>query len=132
MPVSRRILWIDDDIVGILAPLKRLLERAGLSIDVAYDVSAATEFLRAEKYDVVMLDMLIPSDTSRFSGLGGLELLREMKETRNRDTPVIGLSVVSAAELGPDRARFAAYFDKSELLGKNALAELIETLKHSA
>lgn len=133
MTEPRRVLWVDDDADGMLAPLRLVFERAGLALTVATDLQSARECTRSKKYDAIVLDLILPDATrGGFSRYGGIELLRELRDTVNAGTPAIGLSVVPSGQLGSDRDRFAAYFDKNALLEEGELARLIEMLTHAA
>lgn len=126
-----RVLWIDDDVNYLLWPLRRVLEQEGIHISTAVDSQTAIELLRMEKFDVLLVDLiLLDPRTESVSPYGGLELVEDLKNTLKADTPIVGLSAVHPAELGKERERFASYFDKVTLLEKGVLNKLIACLKH--
>ncbi|NTU77815.1 MAG: response regulator [Chloroflexales bacterium] len=66
-----RILLVDDDLT-IQRSLKRLLEQIGHSVSVYGDGQSALDAFKAGEFDIVLSDMAMP-------GMGGLELLRELR-----------------------------------------------------
>ncbi|MFZ2491825.1 MAG: response regulator [Thermoanaerobaculia bacterium] len=81
-----RVLIVDDD-PGVRQFLIALLTRDGISSAVAEDGQAAIEILGRERFDVILLDMLMP----RVDGLGVLRYMRDQAI----DTPVVVVSAVS-------------------------------------
>ena len=76
----RRILWADDEI-DLLRPHIRFLEQKGFAVTAVPTGEDALEQLAASRYDVLLLDEMMP-------GLGGLATLAALKE-RNLALPVI-------------------------------------------
>ncbi len=68
---SLRILLADDD-VTIQRSLKRLLEQIGHSVSAYGDGQGALDAYKAGEFDIVLSDLAMP-------GMGGLELLRELR-----------------------------------------------------
>ena len=83
---SARVLIVDDD-PAVRAIMAALIKRDGTTVDIAEDGEQAIALLRGERYDAVVLDLLMP----RIDGLG---VIAFMKNERI-DTPVIVLSAVS-------------------------------------
>lgn len=69
----------DDDAVCVLGA--RVLERIGFAVETVGDGERALELLRSRRFDVIVLDLLLPR-------VNGFEVLHEMKavqpETLNR------------------------------------------------
>jgi DNA-binding response OmpR family regulator len=97
-----KILVVDDE-----PPLRELVMVTlgdAFACDEASDGDAALARLREARYDLVMLDVMMP-------GTSGTDVLREMREDDQlRDVPVIVMSawqspqdVASALEAGADR-----------------------------
>jgi DNA-binding response OmpR family regulator len=93
------ILIVDDDekLCGLLADY---LTPLGYSVESVYDGQRGLERARSGAYAAVILDVMIP-------GLGGLELLRELRRTS--DVPVLMLTAlgdevdrIAGLELGAD------------------------------
>ena len=80
-----KILLIEDE--KILAKMyKDKFEEAGYKTDLAFSAEEAFECLKAEKPDLILLDILLPRKN-------GVEFLKEFKEiTGTSQIPVVGLS----------------------------------------
>jgi two-component system cell cycle response regulator DivK len=90
-----RILLVDDNAENRRF-LSRRLERRGFEVLVATDGAAAVEMARAERPDLVLMDMNMPT-------LDGWEATRQIKaEPASAAIPVIGLT---AHALAGDRER---------------------------
>jgi len=95
------ILVVDDE-PTIAEVVGRYLERAGYSIRSAGDGRRALELAREEPPDLVVLDLMLP-------GIGGLELLRRLRERERERVPVVILTAkdhpserVTGLQLGAD------------------------------
>jgi adenylate cyclase len=96
------VLVVDDDSVNRLL-LSRSLEREGHRFATAEDGRRALEILRAESFDVVLLDVVMPE-------IDGFEVLAQMQaDSELRHIPVIMISaledmesVVRGIELGAE------------------------------
>lgn len=96
--VSQILLVEDDRSVGKVVEVS--LGLAGHQVQLATDVHAGEEALRADGHELIILDVNLPGGT-------GLELLRLIRGELGRDTPVIMLSgqkqednIVQALEWG--------------------------------
>ncbi len=84
-----RVLVAEDE-VGIARALKVLLEKNKFSVDVVHDGNDAWDYLQQIRYDVVVLDIMMP-------GRSGLEVLKEIR--RNKMTiPVLMLTAKAEVE----------------------------------
>ena len=82
-----RILAVDDDF-DILRMLDRTLKSAGYVVDLARDGREAEQKLSSERYDLVVLDAMLPH-------VHGFEICARLKASvRTRTTPVILVSAV--------------------------------------
>jgi adenylate cyclase len=101
-PAEAYVLVVDDDSVNRLL-LSRSLEREGHRFATAEDGRRALEMLRAESFDVVLLDVVMPE-------IDGFEVLAQMQaDSELRHIPVIMISaledmesVVRGIELGAE------------------------------
>jgi adenylate cyclase len=101
-PAEAYVLVVDDDSVNRLL-LSRSLEREGHRFATAEDGRRALEILRAESFDVVLLDVVMPE-------IDGFEVLAQMQaDSELRHVPVIMISaledmesVVRGIELGAE------------------------------
>jgi signal transduction histidine kinase/DNA-binding response OmpR family regulator/HAMP domain-containing protein len=88
---GKRVLVVDDEppIAGLVAERLREL---GVRADVVHGGAEALERLRAERYDAVTLDILMP-------GIGGLEVLRALRaDPVLARLPIVVVSVFSGRE----------------------------------
>jgi len=87
-PSAAELLVVDDNEDNRYA-LTRRLERAGYSrLTTANDGGQALELLRSKKFDLVLLDIMMP-------GMNGYQVLEQLKADANlRDIPVIMISAV--------------------------------------
>ena len=128
-----RILVADDNLIN-LKLLRRMLEEQGHSVATAEHGQAALELLRAEAFDLLLLDILMPE-------VDGYHVLEQMKaEPGLRHIPVIVISavdeldsVVRCIEMGAEdylpklfnrvilRARISACLEKKRLRDKEQL-----------
>jgi sigma-B regulation protein RsbU (phosphoserine phosphatase) len=145
--VSGRILVVDDNPANC-ETLSRRLNKQGHETAVAHHGEAALGILRAEKFDLVLLDILMP-------GIDGYAVLQEMKSDHAlRHIPVIMISaldeidsVVHCIESGAEdylskpfnptllRARIGASLEKKALRDDEqrhlrVIEETQERLKH--
>lgn len=88
-----RVLIVEDE-ADLAAALKRLLEEAGFSADIADDGEAGLTLALDEAYDLVVLDLMLPR-------LQGERIVAELR-TRRRAVPVL---VLTARDLVADRVR---------------------------
>ena len=76
------ILWIDDDRL-LLSFCCEALHRRGYRILVAADGPSGIETAKAERPDLIILDVVMP-------GMNGLEVCRRLRaERETKDTPIV-------------------------------------------
>ena len=85
-PARTRILVVDDQ-EAVRTAIASLLEKRGCEVVVAESGEAAIERLRAEYFDVLLCDVMMP-------GMSGLQLLSEAL-LLDRDLPVLMLTGVA-------------------------------------
>lgn len=115
MAASARSILVAEDEKPMARALELKLSRAGFKIKVAYDGKEALEVLAKEKFDLVLLDLILPL-------VDGFGVLTEMKN-RNDKTKVIVSSNLGQAE-DINRAKLLGavdYFIKSD----TPLAEIV-------
>ena len=93
MTEPARILVVDDE-AHLAAGIRENLEAEGYRTEVAHDGLAGLERLRAQPFDLVVLDVMMPK-------MDGLELCAELRR-EGVQTPVLFLTVKGEAE---DRVR---------------------------
>ena len=128
IPLLGHVLVVDDLDTNREA-LSRMLEREGLTTEVAQDGLEALEKVRVGAFDAILLDVMMP----RLDGIQTLTILK--REIATRDIPVIMLSALNEAkaireciELGADdylpkpidrsllRARLASCLRRKQLV----------------
>ena len=72
--MTERILYIEDDAAQARL-VKKCLERAGYTVDLAEDGAAGLDRYEAGRYDAVIVDQTMP-------GLSGLDVIRAMRDRR--------------------------------------------------
>lgn len=85
-----RALIVEDD-PAIRRLLEKLLSRREMDVDTAHDGLVAVEKLRAQRYSVLILDLMVPE-------LNGFEVIDFMKR-ENLRVPVAVVSAVSQQAL---------------------------------
>ena len=86
------ILYVEDD--DSIAEMYRLgLERAGFRITVSRDWETARRLLRRERFDLVLLDIMLP-------GADGMQALEEIRS--RPATADLRVAVLSNSDLNPE------------------------------
>ena len=82
-----RILVVDDEML-LVKGIKFNLENEGWQVDACYDGAAAVEMAKAEQYDLIILDLMMPV-------MDGLEACMHIRERSN--VPIIMLTAKDEA-----------------------------------
>lgn len=80
--MSKRILVVDDEKL-IVKGIKYSLEQDEMQVDVAYDGEEALEKIKARRYSLVLLDLMLPK-------LSGMEVCQQVREFS--DVPIVMLT----------------------------------------
>lgn len=81
------ILLAEDNLINQKLTL-RLLEKNGHSVDIAENGKVAVEMWQRNKYDVVLMDVLMPE----MDGFEATEQIRKLEKESGRRTPIIALT----------------------------------------
>ena len=84
---SAHILIVDDISVNLVVAT-RLLKNTKIKIDTASSGEEALRLVKENKYDVILLDHVMP----KMDGLQTLKKMKEMKDNRSVNAPVISMS----------------------------------------
>jgi len=84
-----RVLVVEDE-PGIARFIKQGLDEAGYAVDVARDGEEGRDYLLAQDYDAIVLDILLPR-------LNGVSMLRDIR-CRGIKTPVLLLTALDTVE----------------------------------
>lgn len=85
---QERILIVEDD-MDINNLLKRVIEKSGYQIEQAFSGTEARLRLSMEKFDLIILDLMLP-------GMTGEELIKEIR--KQEEMPILVLSAKTALE----------------------------------
>ncbi len=80
--MARKVLVVDDEKL-IVKGIRFSLEQDGMEVDCAYDGEEALEMARENKYDIVLLDLMLPK-------MDGLEVCQQIREFSN--VPIVMLT----------------------------------------
>ena len=121
-----RILLAEDE-QALSKALTTILERNNYSVDAAYDGQEALEYLEADNYDGVILDIMMPK-------VDGITVLQEIRKKRNL-IPVLLLTAKSEVDdkvLGLDAGAndyLTKPFNSRELLARIRAMTRIQTVQ---
>ncbi|MDE6388476.1 MAG: response regulator [Lachnospiraceae bacterium] len=82
-----KILVVDDTAMNLLV-IEQLLKKTRVQVDTCLSGNACLELVQREHYDVILLDHMMPD----MDGIETLKMLKDMKNNRCQDTPVIALT----------------------------------------
>lgn len=105
---GKRILIVEDD-EDIVETVKYSLELRGFGVDVAYDGLHALRKARKEKYDLMLLDIMLP-------GKNGYEVSRILKEEmeEGKINPFKILVLTARKVDDPEREDFLSTWSKAD------------------
>jgi DNA-binding NtrC family response regulator len=104
-PARGKILVIDDE-ADIRESLETLLEMEGYVVDLAADGSEGLTKLTKARYDLVLLDLMLPDRN-------GMDVLADVR-SRDEETPIIMLTAYGSVEVAVNAIKAGAsdYFSK--------------------
>jgi DNA-binding NtrC family response regulator len=104
-PTKGRILVVDDE-ADIRESLETLLDMEGYSIDLAVDGGDGLRKLSKSRYDMVLLDLMMPDRS-------GMDVLAEIR-SKDQETPIIMLTAYGSVEVAVNAIKAGAsdYFSK--------------------
>lgn len=124
-----RILLVDDE-KDFVSALKEILVANRYTVEVAYDGKMALDFLDVEKFDCLLLDIMMPE-------LDGYEVVKTIRK-RNDHTPVIFLSAkgevddrIKGLDIGGDDYLSKPFSSKELLSRLKALLRRMDGLKET-
>jgi DNA-binding response OmpR family regulator len=86
----KKILLVEDE-KNVASFVKKGLEEEGYSVTVAHDGLAGWNLARSERYDLVILDRMLP-------GMDGMEICARIREKYKFDLPVIILTALGSTD----------------------------------
>lgn len=124
-----RILLVDDE-KDFVSALKEILVANRYTVEVAYDGKMALDYIETEKFDCLLLDIMMPE-------MDGYEVVKTIRN-RNDHTPVIFLSAkgevddkIKGFEIGGDDYLSKPFSSKELLSRLKALLRRIDGLKET-
>ena len=76
--MSRKVLVVDDEKL-IVKGIRFSLEQDGMDVDCAYDGEEALKLIRENKYNIILLDVMLPK-------LDGFQVCQQVREFSERQT----------------------------------------------
>lgn len=73
--MSHRILVVEDE-EALALGVRDALQHAGYQVDVTHDGNSGIQLLREGRYDLVVLDLMLP-------GVNGLDILKQLRQERH-------------------------------------------------
>jgi len=116
-----KVLLIEDDLF-ISEIYKRNLEMSGYQVDIAMGGFEGREKIKANVYDMVLLDLMLP-------GVNGLDILKDIKgNEQTQKTPVIIVSNLEQDEIIEQGLLLGAakYLTKSRISPQDMVAAVNE------
>jgi EAL domain-containing protein (putative c-di-GMP-specific phosphodiesterase class I)/CheY-like chemotaxis protein len=112
-----RVLLVDDnpELVNIT---ERVLKRAGMLVECAWDGITAADLVRRTEFDVVVSDVAMP-------GLDGLALLRAVRE-RDLDVPVLLVTGAPDVNAAARAIEYGAFRYLTKPIELSVLSRLVE------
>lgn len=103
-------LLVVDDVLVNLNVVRLLLRETKIKIDLAESGTEALEYLKRKKYDIVLMDHIMPE----MDGIETLRRIRRLDDSENKDVPVIALTAnaISGADTMYVEAGFCDYLTK--------------------
>jgi DNA-binding response OmpR family regulator len=92
--MSQKILIVDDD-RDLVASLAQVLKGNGYDVAVAHSGADGLKALLKERPDLVVLDVMMETDTAGFEAAGVIRSRRETSKYREfRDVPIVILTAI--------------------------------------
>jgi two-component system, NtrC family, nitrogen regulation response regulator NtrX len=118
--INGKIMVVDDE-PDIRNLVKEILEDEGFNVDTAENADQARNMKETFNPDLILLDIWMP-------GTDGISLLKEWKESKLMETPIIMMSGHGTVETAVEATKVGAYdFIEKPL----SLAKLTLTVKHA-
>ncbi len=113
--MNKKILIVDDD-RDLVASLAAVLKGNGYDVAAAHSGAEGLKALLAERPDLVVLDVMMETDTAGFEAAGVIRSRRETSRYREfRDVPIVILTAIGQAT----NSRFSMDPSDSFLPGTN-------------
>ena len=84
---KRRVILVIDDDITSLDLVSFLFEERGYSVERFAEGTGAIDFVRREKPDLIIVDLLMP-------GINGVETVRQIRSLGLADVPIVAFTAV--------------------------------------
>ena len=122
IPGGTRVLVVDDD-EGFCTNIKEVLEEKGYQVSVAYNGDSAIEKAWESDFDIILMDLKLPS-------LNGLETYLVIREIRPKAKVIMITGYPQAMrKLAEEAVRKSAYTWLEKPVDINSLLSLLEQIK---
>jgi signal transduction histidine kinase len=101
MEETLRVLVVDDE-EGMREGMRRVLERNSYQVDLAENGEEAIKLLKANSYDLALIDLKMP-------GIDGFEVTRYINESLGRQTVIVIVSALATVEAAMEVTRQGAF-----------------------
>lgn len=91
--MPERLLIIEDEDT-LCESLKRVFQREGYEVDIAFNAESALDLARDKSYDLVITDVILP-------GISGIEFMKRYRE-KKPDAKVIVMTAYSSTVTADD------------------------------
>lgn len=119
-----RVLIVDDEEATRLLFARMVSRELDAEVQLAGTSEQALRLARASSYDAILLDLMMP-------GIGGLGVLKELRrESPNRETPVIVVSVMPASEMRDECISAGANEYLEKPVQRSQLAQALKARVH--
>jgi CheY-like chemotaxis protein len=113
--MNKKILIVDDD-RDLTASLARVLEAHGYDVSAVHSGADGLKALLADRPDLVVLDVMMETDTAGFEAAAAIRSRRETSKYRAfRDVPIVILTAIDQVT----NSRFSMDPSDSFLAGRN-------------
>ena len=128
MQTQKIILVVDDD-PDIRRNIEKTLEREGYIVRTAGNYLQALQELEDDKFDLIVLDIIMPDWTGKLSKRAGVDVLREIRSKRIT-TPVIMMSATKELDLVAETTHYSVtrFFIKGNIGSKDFTKTVKELL----
>lgn len=123
--MAKKILIVEDE-PSLSKVLKKKVEQLGYAVTVAVDGSDALAKIKSSKYDLIILDIIMPKKN-------GIEVLRDLRVKLESKVPVIILSnIESQQDIEASRHYHVVdYIFKSDISLSDLTARIVKVLEAS-
>lgn len=118
--IKKRALCVDDDAINRMV-MNHLLQPLGFQVDLAADGKKALELFQDGKYDIILLDIMMPE-------MDGFQTAAAIRANSPEHPPIVFVSAYSPDELEENMQKSNVQYFISKPLIKEKLYPLLDKL----